>query len=143
MSLYPVAVCYSVRQDNTVKYNTITKSHKITYNTQGKSLYPKLPKKKKTHYILLRPETSRTWSRRISTRSYSWTQTLSSQQEAPESWCPTLPVLIAAYTARRSFTSWFQGWKVRCHDQCWRWSIRNFLKVLIGCFGRRCLCHRK
>ena len=46
MGLYPVAVCYNARQKNTVPYRTIqynnthhtelNKSHKITYNTQGK-----------------------------------------------------------------------------------------------------------
>ena len=59
MGLYPVAVCYNARQDNTVQYKIIqytNSHHKITYNTQGNVLYP-LPLKKKTvrkTYTLLR-----------------------------------------------------------------------------------------
>ena len=39
MCLYLVAVCYNARQENAIKYNT------ITHNTQDNSLYSKLQKK--------------------------------------------------------------------------------------------------
>ena len=65
MGLYPVAVSYGARQDNTIQYNTIqystvqhdTITHitKITYNTQGSPLYAKLQKEiKNTYYTVLR-----------------------------------------------------------------------------------------
>ena len=47
-------MCYNARQDNTIQYSTVQcntvqlhTSYIITYNTQGNSLYTKLPKKKK------------------------------------------------------------------------------------------------
>jgi predicted nucleic-acid-binding protein len=52
MGLYPVAVCFSERQDNRIQYNNI--SDKITYNTQDSPLYAKSRKITNTYYVLLR-----------------------------------------------------------------------------------------
>ena len=54
MGSYPVAVCYSIGQDNAIQYNTKHTSHTITYTTQDNPLYSKLQKNKiqNTYYTL-------------------------------------------------------------------------------------------
>jgi hypothetical protein len=54
MGSYPVAVCYSIGQDNAIQYNTKHTSHTITYTTQT-TLYTQNYKKNKiqnTYYTL-------------------------------------------------------------------------------------------
>jgi hypothetical protein len=52
MGLYPVALCYNARQDNTIPYSTI-QYKTVTHITQD-NIYAELQKIKNSYYTLLR-----------------------------------------------------------------------------------------